>query len=262
LPRLSWLGTCDLRRDGRGGQPCQDGGTRTRRATGILRLATRHTRATLPPDACLAACAQVLLNTIVPAVLLGIQAAGTIAPGTHAAKVANWALLAVKAGYALYVTAILPYIHVIIMAGEVCCSWMEAGVAACLVALQYGNSTHKQGSLPQAADSMVVFEVGVIALQVGTWRGPTALDRFALHRHGFSPLGGRHAGHASSKAISGKVDRRWYMRRLCGLTVSESVQMHSRCGSSNSSVRGACPHGPLPPRPPLARPPSCCHRCW
>ena len=108
--------------------------------------------------------AQVLVNTIAPAVLLGVQAAGTITPGTGAAKAANWLLLAVKAGYALYMTGIMPYIHVIIMAGEVTCSWLEAAVAACLVALQYGGGAH--GPLPQAADSMLLFEMLVIGVQV------------------------------------------------------------------------------------------------
>ncbi len=55
---------------------------------------------------------QVLINAVVPAVVLGLQAGSGIQPGSSQALAANVVLLVVKACYALYMTAVMPYINV------------------------------------------------------------------------------------------------------------------------------------------------------
>ena len=67
--------------------------------------------------------------------------------GSAAAIGLNCALLAVKLLFALYGTAVLPFATGLRLLTEVLCGWLEAAVAACIVALQFypGSGTLQVG---------------------------------------------------------------------------------------------------------------------
>lgn len=102
-----------------------------------------------------------MFNTIVPPILLGIQAGGRMAPHTAAARISNILLLIFKASYALYGSILLPFIDVPMMVAELSSAWLETVVCACLVGLQW-RETHDLG------DTMMGCEVMLVALQVVT----------------------------------------------------------------------------------------------
>lgn len=60
-----------------------------------------------------------LANAIVPAVLLAVQAGADMAAGSRGAKATNIALLCVKALFAIYMSAVLPFSNAITMTAEV-----------------------------------------------------------------------------------------------------------------------------------------------
>ncbi len=87
---------------------------------------------------------QIVLNAIVPSVLLGIQSGSGMAPGSTAALAANSALLGVKVLYALYMTLVLPYINVVLIAAECLCTWLEVAVCACMVLITLNSPRQPQ----------------------------------------------------------------------------------------------------------------------
>eukprot|EP00198_Chlamydomonas_reinhardtii_P002279 XP_001691615.1 predicted protein [Chlamydomonas reinhardtii] len=101
-----------------------------------------------------------LANAIVPAVLLAVQAGADMAAGSRGAKATNIALLCVKALFAIYMSAVLPFSNAITMTAELVCSWLEAAVCAGLVALQW------YAGAKGISSAMAVCEVLVIALQI------------------------------------------------------------------------------------------------
>lgn len=102
-----------------------------------------------------------LLNMIIPAILLGIQSGGNMTPQTHAARITNILLLIVKAAYAIYIIAVRPFYNLVVVVTESGCAWLEAGLAACILALQYRSKD--EGPID---DAMEVCAMAIMALQV------------------------------------------------------------------------------------------------
>lgn len=100
-----------------------------------------------------------VLVTVAAALLLGMQAADVVSPGSWAGMATTITLFVIKVLFFCYMLLVRPHTNLIELVAETTCQALEAGTVACLVALQRAETKAAQ-------DAMAVMEMMVLVLQM------------------------------------------------------------------------------------------------